>query len=431
MNERKFEYLDRVTSYIKSKEAKRYVEEELHYHLQQEIARLTLDGYSREEAEQKAIEQMGSPDRLGAKLNKLHRPRFDWVLALMVFVISLIGILPLLEIRSDFNIFVVFLPNKIVSLVISLVIILLFMWFPYQKLVKFKWLFFILSIVMMWLILEYGVMIKGAPYFIIKGGVVLSSFSVLTILFIAWLSYLGDSEANLLWVFILFVVSVYFFVMVPALSATLMYVTIVGILLWVRFPERRRTFVMMVGSFIVVFSTYVFINIDNIERYQLERLLAFINPENYKDNAGYNYLNNKELLSKSGWFGQEGGQIDLVEFHTDFAFVNLTYHYGWLLGGFTILLGMLIAARMLRKLSNIQDPFGRLIILGEVSLYSFQFLYNIMLVFGVVPYIAISLPFISYGLTSTVQYSMIIGLFLSVFRRQNLVRITEDRGASK
>ena len=37
-------------------------------------------GLSEEVAEDKAVEQMGSPIKLGQELNKLHKPKVDWFL---------------------------------------------------------------------------------------------------------------------------------------------------------------------------------------------------------------------------------------------------------------------------------------------------------------------------------------------------------------
>ena len=51
---------------------------ELDFHLKQAKNMWIEKGLSEEVAEDKAVEQMGSPIKLGQELNKLHKPKVDW-----------------------------------------------------------------------------------------------------------------------------------------------------------------------------------------------------------------------------------------------------------------------------------------------------------------------------------------------------------------
>ena len=51
---------------------------ELDFHLKQTKDMWIGKGLSEEVAEDKAVEQMGSPIKLGQELNKLHKPKVDW-----------------------------------------------------------------------------------------------------------------------------------------------------------------------------------------------------------------------------------------------------------------------------------------------------------------------------------------------------------------
>ena len=48
-------------------------------------------GLSEEVAEGKAVEQMGSPIKLGRELNKLHKPKVDWFLLILLVVAMGLG----------------------------------------------------------------------------------------------------------------------------------------------------------------------------------------------------------------------------------------------------------------------------------------------------------------------------------------------------
>ena len=64
------QFLQQVTSYIRSKEARSHVEQELQQHMDHSTKAWISKGYSREEAEQKAISEMGSASQLGKSMDK-------------------------------------------------------------------------------------------------------------------------------------------------------------------------------------------------------------------------------------------------------------------------------------------------------------------------------------------------------------------------
>jgi cell division protein FtsW (lipid II flippase) len=164
-----------------------------------------------------------------------------------------------------------------------------------------------------------------------------------------------------------------------------------------------------------------------IKPYQIERLLAFIEPEKYSDGAGFMILKSQELMAKAGWFGWFGGfrQPRISEFipeaHTNFVFVSFTYSFGWLFGFFLVMILMMFAARMISIHPKIKDSYGKLLLIGGVALYGIQLVSNIGMVLGVFPLTSMSLPFISYGLMPTLLNAILIGAVLSVYRRKDMV----------
>lgn len=69
-------FLKDVSSQIKSKKARKNVEAELKFHLNNTMDYWMAKGCSQLEAEEKAVEQMGNPIKLGYEMNKLHTPPF-------------------------------------------------------------------------------------------------------------------------------------------------------------------------------------------------------------------------------------------------------------------------------------------------------------------------------------------------------------------
>ena len=118
MNEQKERFLQKVTDHIQSKEARKAVANELGHHLQEAKLAWIQRGLTEDAAEEKAIAQMGSPDKLGQKFNKLYRPRVDWLLLLLMAVTIAIGFLPLLS-NGDGSVRSLFL-NKGITLVLAI-----------------------------------------------------------------------------------------------------------------------------------------------------------------------------------------------------------------------------------------------------------------------------------------------------------------------
>lgn len=69
------EFLNDVCKEIKYKPASRPISEELEGHIQDAKEDYLCKGYSENEAEEKAVEQMGDAKQIGRKLNKIHKPK--------------------------------------------------------------------------------------------------------------------------------------------------------------------------------------------------------------------------------------------------------------------------------------------------------------------------------------------------------------------
>lgn len=99
MNKKGERFVSEVTNHIKSKEAKSFVATELDFHLKQAKNTWIEKGLSEEVAENKAVEQMGSPIKLGQELNKLHKPKVDWFLFILLVAAMGVGFLPVLALN--------------------------------------------------------------------------------------------------------------------------------------------------------------------------------------------------------------------------------------------------------------------------------------------------------------------------------------------
>lgn len=426
MNERK-SFLQQVMSHIRSKEAKKLVAMELDYHMEEAIKDWREKGLSEEEAEKRAVKQMGNPDTLGMKLNKLHRPKIDWNLLLLFALAIGLGFLPaVIAQHTGYSSGYSFFYNKIKVITVGAVIVILFMLFDYRKVKSYGWIFYgigclILILAGMVSLNVFGTTINGWPYFVL-GPFLLNTSITLPFFYIAWACFFQNEKIKLWMLAIQFFISFALLVQVSNLSFIVMYSLMVFIMfIW---KVRKEKKVLLFTGMVAMGLSMVGFLIVLTNSAQKARFLGFLNPHKYREAAGYLNLQIEKIMSQAGWFGHALPKKDpiVIEPYTDLVFVTLTYVYGWL---FSIALVVILAGflfRIVQICKKIHDPFGQQIIIGGLTIYAVPLVYNILMTIGLLPIAGFSLPFISYGFTPVFTFSIVIGAILSVYRRKDLIQ---------
>jgi cell division protein FtsW (lipid II flippase) len=417
-NNKKQIFLKEVMNQIRSNEAKNYVANELNYHVKEAKKVWMEKGLPESEAEDKAVEQMGSPTKLGIQMNKLHRPKVDWWLVMLLAAAIGLSFLPMFSLgyMDDKH----FLVYKILIVLIGITAALGIMLIDYRKWKKSGWQFYLVGVLVLLLLMFFpNTMINGIP--LIKfGPVTIESLMALPFFFLAWASFFYSEKLKVWQFFLLFLLPIFLFLPLSSISTVYIYSVMAFVMLWCSKFSKRVKWLISTGTFSVIVVTCLLVW-PFIKPYQLVRLLAFIDPEKYSTGEGFMILKIKELMSKAGWFGNPMTKDFIPEAHTNFVFVSFTYYYGWLLGLILVMILLLFAARIIVIHPNIKDSYGKLLLIGGVALYTVQLLSNIGMVLGFFPLTTMSLPFISYGLMPTLLNAILIGVVLSVYRRKDLV----------
>lgn len=157
-----------------------------------------------------------------------------------------------------------------------------------------------------------------------------------------------------------------------------------------------------------------------LDQYQVDRLLAFIDPSLDPSGIGYQSAQVRLAIGSGGLSGAglgqgaqtQGGYVPFQE--TDFIFSVLGEEWG-LLGaaGIILLLGFVIV-RSLWVALVMADPFGRIVAVGVACWFTFQTFQNIGMNLGLMPVTGLPLPFLSYGGSSMLACWLAIGLLASV-----------------
>ncbi len=159
----------------------------------------------------------------------------------------------------------------------------------------------------------------------------------------------------------------------------------------------------------------------HLSGYQLERIRAFLDPWSDVQGSGWHTAQGLIALGSGGPFGQGLGN-GLQKFywvpnaHTDAIFVIIGEELGFLGCVGVIALFAILAWRGFFIAWRAPDPFGRLFATGLTCMLTLQALVNIAVATNSLPYTGITLPFVSFGGSSTVISLVAVGLLLNISR---------------
>lgn len=415
MNKKGEHFLKEVTNHIKSKEAKDLVATELDFHLKQAKNMWIEKGLSEEVAEDKAVEQMGSPIKLGQELNKLHKPKVDWFLIGLLVAAMGLGFLPVIA----FGYMNDLLMDKVIAVVLGIATALGMMLIDYRKLERLGWLFYTIGVLILLMIYCFpNASILGEP--IIKvGPIAIDRLMSVPFFFLAWASFFNNNRLKVRYLVVLYLFSLYLFLIGAAFSVIFIYITMVFVMLWwSKLGKKKALIITIVPICLLIIGAYF--SWATVKGVYLDRFLGYLNPERDAQGAGFMYIRLKEVMSSAGWFGTYGDVKLIPNPDTDFVFASLTYYYGYVLALVLVLILSLFVARLMFISYTINDRYGKLFLIGGMTLFVVQFLYNVGMILGLLPITAILLPFISYGLTPTVFHALLMGIVLSVYRRKDM-----------
>jgi len=161
-----------------------------------------------------------------------------------------------------------------------------------------------------------------------------------------------------------------------------------------------------------------------LKPHQVKRILSFVDPTADPLGAGYNALQAKVAMGSGGLFGKgflEGNQTQLrfiPEQWTDFIYCVIGEEFGFVGSIFLLAIFLILFLRLLNLTSLAGDRFGRLTIIGILTLFFIHFSINIGMNLGITPVIGLPLPFVSYGGSSLLTNMFLIGVVLNIYKNR-------------
>ncbi len=178
---------------------------------------------------------------------------------------------------------------------------------------------------------------------------------------------------------------------------------------------------------IVIVGVIGFFALKLMGGFRMQRLLVWQDPVAYSKEGGYQTLQALYAIGSGGFFGKGLGQsvqkLGFVpEAQNDMVFAIICEELGIFGGIAIILLFAFLIWRLLSIANKAEDLFGSMLVMGVLIHIALQVALNIAVVTNTIPNTGVTLPFISYGGTSTLFLMAEMGLVISVSKGSKKAR---------
>lgn len=186
------------------------------------------------------------------------------------------------------------------------------------------------------------------------------------------------------------------------------------------------TTVVFLASTAFTFYGVDFVFNGVLQEHQRTRINVLLGQE-FSAGADYNVLQSKIAISSGGVTGKGylQGTLNKGEFvpeqNTDFIFSTMGEELGFLGTGVFILLFVLLLLRIIYLSERQRSRFTTIYGYGVVSILFVHFVINVGMAIGILPVVGIPLPFISYGGSSLMGFSMLIFVMLKLDASRKMV----------
>ncbi|MCI9275688.1 MAG: FtsW/RodA/SpoVE family cell cycle protein [Clostridia bacterium] len=370
-----------------------------------------------EEAEERAISQMGNAEEIGKSLNKIHKPRFDWKILATVSVLLVFG---LLVAYTRDNLFYSYLEDNSIGItygrefgakfieyfawtIISIVGLASIRFIDYTKISKYSFQIYLIALFVTIACIFRENMncidVGVAPLYIMQ-----TFFMPLYIIAFAGfmkdldkeskikVDNMKDRNVNIIQAIVLGVISILLVLQIPsvlyAVVLGITYIIMAGFRFILEHKNKEKIFkifnkvLICVVIAITIFTIYMLINGS----------LVIENGRNMGTNDTFSLI-----------------------------FVN----YGLIVSVLTIICIGLFSTCLVVSVSKVKELYGKMLSIGVASMFLIQILFSVLsnLKYGFEW--GTQMPFLSYGITNLLVNMMCLGLVLAVYRRKDILQKVE------
>ena len=301
---------------------------------------------------------------------------------------------------------------------------------------------FVLCAILLLMVRFFGKSVNGAKRWIVLpalGQVQPSEFAKIGVaMFFSWLlgkNYESINQPRFLLLFAAFaMIPIGLISSEPDLSTTIVVAVSIAAMLFAAGISYRWIGLALLVAVPFAVSTVFLLKrgmVPFLKEYQVRRILAFLYPAQYAD-ANWQQDNSIMAIGSGQLFGKglnnntlasvKSGNF-LSEEQTDFIFAVIGEEMGFVGCLLVLLLYAILVYECYYLAGKARDMEGRILCTGVGTLIAFQGFSNIAVATGIFPNTGLTLPFISYGVSSLLAFYVQIGLVLNVgLQRRDIYR---------
>lgn len=360
-------------------------------------------------------------------LFKINIRKFDFVLVLLCIAITYIGIMFIKSADSSY------VKRQQEGFICGIALMLLLAAINYNFILRFYWLIYGACITLLVLVRLFGDDGGGAKRWFEFGGVRFQPSELVKIgliLFFAQFIMKHKDTLNTFRIILacvaLIIPPVLLIFKQPDLSTSIVVFAVFCVCMFVGGISWKiigGSIVIGVPAFIFALRYLMLENVHILSDYHKTRILAWLYPEEYEFKEAYQTLNAITAIG-SGQLTGKGLNNNVIasvkngnfisEAHTDFIFAVVGEEMGFV--GCCIVLALLFLIAIICAVTarKAKDLAGSIIAGGMAGLIGVQTFINVGVVTGLLPNTGLTLPFVSYGLTSLISMFIGIGVVLNV-----------------
>ena len=259
--------------------------------------------------------------------------------------------------------------------------------------------------------------------------IVLQNDTGTSIVFLSLFFVLYREGISQIYLFIAFVILTVSILTIKTSISSVLFLSII-LLILNYFYQTRKSRSLIKSALILIFSlsisiitNYTYNNI--LKTHQKNYISVWLNLEKdpikikqIKRTILYNLNESEKAISSGGLSGKgymEGTRTIgnfVPEQHSDYIFSSVGEEWGFLGSSFTIILYIILIIRIISLSEMQKNHFSRIYGYSVASIIFMHFMINIGMVLGVTPTIGIPLPFLSYGGSSLLAFTLLLFIFI-------------------
>ena len=349
---------------------------------------------------------------------------------LCFFIISLLSIYYSQKILNNYS------ENLVIKQLIFYIIGIIIFYLAYkykEEIIKYSWLGYIICTLLLVMLLFWGVSINGSKCWIILGPLSFQPSEFMKIFLVIIIAQMLDKYKYshslkkelpmLIKLFVIILIPSIFTYLEPDTGVILVYIlTMISMLLFRGINKKWNLifisiliFSVTVFSLIYIFNKETLIKIvGNNVFYRINRII------NWSNQNGYQLENSLITIGAAGvtGFGFKSYPIYFPEANTDFIFTTFSAIFGFVGNVIFLLIIILFDFNIIGFLNKKTGKMDQFLLIGLLSMLTYQQIQNISMTIGLLPITGITLPFISYGGSSLISYMFALGIIYNIANNQ-------------